>query len=70
MIPGKRKLKPLLPMIAEKARNGGFNLSDFWKEDYKELKSYPLAEIIAACEELVNRGRIKQREDGMYVPAV
>ena len=70
MIPGKRKLKLLLPLIAEKAQNGGFNLSDFWKEDYEELRRYPLAQILEACEQLVNHGRIKQREDGVYIPAV
>ena len=70
VIPETQKLKPLSPWIAEKARNGGFNLSDFWKEDYKDLRSYPLAEIIEACEELVNNGQIKQRKDGVYIPAI
>ncbi len=70
MVLEPRKPKPLLPLIAEKARNGGFSLSDFWKEDYKEFRHYALAEILEACEELVNHGRIKQREDGVYVPAV
>ncbi len=70
MIPEGRELNPLLLLIAEKARNGGFSLSDFWKEDYEELRRYPLAEILEACEELVNSGRIKQRGDGVYVPAV
>ena len=70
VIPETQKLKPLSPLIAEKARNGGFNLSDFWKEDYKDLRSYSLAEIIEACEELVNNRQIKQREDGVYIPAI
>ena len=70
MVLEARKPKPLLPLIAEKARNGGFSLSDFWKEDYEELRRYPLAKILEACEELVNDGQIKQRQDGMYVPAV
>ena len=70
MVLEERKPKPLLPLIAEKARNGGFSLSDFWKADYKDLRSYPLAQILEACEELVNHGQIKQREDGVYVPAV
>jgi len=70
MVLEARKPKRLLPLIAEKARNGGFNLSDFWKEDYEELRRYPLAEILEACEQLVNLGQIKQRQDGMYVPAV
>ena len=70
VIPETQKLKPLAPLIAEKARNGGFSLSDFWKEDYRDLRSYPLAQILEACEELVNHGQIKQRGDGVYVPAV
>lgn len=69
MVLEARKPKPLLPLIAEKARNGGFSLSDFWKEDYEDLRHYSLTEILEACEELVNQGRIKQRQDGVYVTA-
>ena len=68
MPPEKTASKPLLPLIVERVWDGGFSLSDFWKKEYKKIRHYPLAEILEACELLVARGLIKQKEDGAYVP--
>jgi len=63
--------KPLLPLIVEKVWNGGFSVGDVaWKPDCEKIRRYTLSEILEACEMLVERGLIKEREDGSYIPAV
>jgi hypothetical protein len=66
----ERHRDKLLPLIVERAWNGGFSISDFWRDEYKEIIIYPLTSILKTCEVLIDRGLMKQQEDGMYVPDV
>jgi hypothetical protein len=62
--------KALVPLIIERAWDGGFNISDFWKDEYRRIRYYPMEEILKTCEFLVARGLLKQQDDGVYIPAI
>jgi hypothetical protein len=62
--------KALLPLIIERAWDEGFNISDFWKGEYQKIRDYSMEEIFRMCEFLVDRGLLKQQDDGLYIPAI
>jgi hypothetical protein len=66
----KLEKKALVPLIVEKAWDGGFSISDFWKDEYQGIRHYPMEEILKMCEFLVARGLLKQKDDGVYTPAI
>ncbi len=65
----KNRQDMLLPSIIEIAWDKGFNICDFWRDEYREIREYPLTTILETCEFLAEHDIIDQLDDGTYVPS-